>query len=138
MARRTGTKLLSYCWGGRPKGIPLTFWTEISWYRRVVLLLAALTPWVLASWLITGLYNPGGTFFFAFALLFVHGVPKVVKRRMYRKVAACDFLVCLDCGYHLRCLSERRCPECGTPFDPNEIKAKWLNWFGKASGSAHP
>lgn len=28
---------------------------------------------------------------------------------------------CLTCQYDLRKLSERRCPECGRAFDPNDI-----------------
>jgi hypothetical protein len=27
---------------------------------------------------------------------------------------------CIGCGYQLRGLTERRCPECGRPFDPND------------------
>ncbi len=32
---------------------------------------------------------------------------------------------CLLCGYDLRGLAERRCPECGTPFDPSEPGVPW-------------
>lgn len=30
---------------------------------------------------------------------------------------------CQRCGYHLRGLTEPRCPECGTPFDPTLLTA---------------
>lgn len=32
-----------------------------------------------------------------------------------------DDIHCPTCGYHLRGLTEHRCPECGNPFDPNEL-----------------
>jgi hypothetical protein len=32
-------------------------------------------------------------------------------------------LRCLECDYDLRGLTENRCPECGTPFDPEELRA---------------
>jgi hypothetical protein len=33
-----------------------------------------------------------------------------------------DFFYCLNCRYHLRGLTENRCPECGTPFDPDDSR----------------
>ncbi|MBN2559410.1 MAG: hypothetical protein JXQ75_00580 [Phycisphaerae bacterium] len=33
---------------------------------------------------------------------------------------------CLHCGYSLRGLTENRCPECGTPFDPQEMASSYL------------
>lgn len=33
---------------------------------------------------------------------------------------------CLRCGYSLRGLTENRCPECGTPFDPQEMASSYL------------
>ena len=38
-------------------------------------------------------------------------------RRARRRAAGC----CLSCGYSLTGLSERRCPECGTEFDPASV-----------------
>ena len=29
-------------------------------------------------------------------------------------------MFCLECGYPLDGLPEPRCPECGTPFDPDD------------------
>lgn len=34
--------------------------------------------------------------------------------------------VCKKCGYNLRGLRDPRCPECGTPFDPNLLNGKRL------------
>lgn len=31
---------------------------------------------------------------------------------------------CTECGYDLRGLPEPRCPECGTPFDPDDVDAE--------------
>ncbi len=33
---------------------------------------------------------------------------------------------CLHCGYSLRGLTENRCPECGNPFDPDEMANSYL------------
>jgi hypothetical protein len=33
---------------------------------------------------------------------------------------------CLRCGYWLRGLTERRCPECGKRFDPRDPRTMWL------------
>ncbi|MDM8009026.1 MAG: hypothetical protein QUV05_23040 [Phycisphaerae bacterium] len=33
---------------------------------------------------------------------------------------------CLRCGYSLRGLTENRCPECGTPFDPEQMASSYL------------
>jgi len=55
-------------------------------------------------------------------------VSSLLQRKMSRKIAALDYLVCLECGYNLRDLPEHRCPECGTPFVPDEVRAKWTEW----------
>ncbi|HRR87077.1 MAG TPA: hypothetical protein P5316_18865, partial [Phycisphaerae bacterium] len=33
---------------------------------------------------------------------------------------------CLHCGYSLRGLTENRCPECGAPFDRQEMASSYL------------
>ena len=35
-------------------------------------------------------------------------------------------MYCLGCGYNLRALTERRCPECGREFDPDS-QATWAH-----------
>ncbi len=45
------------------------------------------------------------------------------KRPRY-DTATQDDAVCLQCGYQLRGLTEHRCPECGTPFDPRALSKR--------------
>jgi len=53
-------------------------------------------------------------------------------------------ICCLHCGYSLRGLTEHRCPECGNPFDPEELASSYLPewprlmvWFLTACCLAH-
>ena len=41
--------------------------------------------------------------------------------------------MCRRCEYDLRGLSEPRCPECGTPFDPSKIKEQTLSPAGNVA-----
>jgi hypothetical protein len=45
---------------------------------------------------------------------------KRTRRRIRESLVSLGYAVCLQCGYDLRGLTENRCPECGTPFDPTE------------------
>ena len=45
---------------------------------------------------------------------------KPLRDRVRRELIARGIPVCLHCGYSLTGLSEPRCPECGTSFDPHE------------------
>lgn len=40
------------------------------------------------------------------------------RRHLRERLAARGVPICIPCGYDLRGLTEARCPECGTPFDP--------------------
>jgi hypothetical protein len=41
------------------------------------------------------------------------------RRILHDRLRERGIHTCVKCGYLLRGLSEPRCPECGTPFDPN-------------------
>jgi hypothetical protein len=43
-------------------------------------------------------------------------------------VLVTDDRTCLRCGYDLRALEERRCPECGLPFDPDGPPPPAVPW----------
>jgi len=46
--------------------------------------------------------------------------------RVRRTVKQQNYLLCLKCMYALRGLAPSGiCPECGTPFDANDLKEKW-------------
>ncbi len=41
-----------------------------------------------------------------------------LQREIRRELNSRGIPLCVHCGYDLTGLPERRCPECGTPFDP--------------------
>ena len=43
---------------------------------------------------------------------------KRIRRRLRIALNQLGVRTCLQCGYDLRGLTESRCPECGTPFEP--------------------
>jgi uncharacterized paraquat-inducible protein A len=45
---------------------------------------------------------------------------KPLRDQIRRELIERGIPVCLRCGYNLTGLSEPRCPECGTSFDPHE------------------
>lgn len=49
-------------------------------------------------------------------------VGRIAYRTMLRQERL-DAGQCTTCGYSLRGLPEPRCPECGTPFDPDPINS---------------
>lgn len=43
-----------------------------------------------------------------------------------RHPVSANTLYCLNCDYNLTGLTENRCPECGTPFDSEELLDEWV------------
>ena len=59
-------------------------------------------------------------------------------RRFRQRVRSSDYELCLECGYSLTGLGDRRaCPECGVDFTIEDVREKWRHWLrqGKASGT---
>jgi len=98
---------------------------------RLALVLAAGATWVFipslsGPW--TGDLVLGFVVFFCVALVIAHGpawcldkmtiTPVAIAFRHFRTHEPID--TCTACGYCLRGLTESRCPECGTYFDPEQ------------------
>ncbi|MBL8990377.1 MAG: hypothetical protein JNJ48_02220 [Phycisphaerae bacterium] len=55
----------------------------------------------------------------------------VLRRRLARACAAADHLLCTRCFHPLTGLdSPGRCPECGQPAEPRQVRETWLSVFG--------
>ena len=63
------------------------------------------------------------------ALIALNATWKRLKARMQHRLEDADFLLCLECGYDLRGQATRRCPECGTPFQPADLRRQWQQWL---------
>jgi predicted amidophosphoribosyltransferase len=55
--------------------------------------------------------------------------PRLVREKVLQELLEHDHQLCTACGYPLKALLDRRtCPECGTPFDPDGVRANWKFW----------
>ena len=51
-------------------------------------------------------------------------------RRIRKGVRDADYGVCLQCGFLLAGLPPKyKCPECGSPYDIEDVRATWRKWF---------
>lgn len=123
MLRRAFSK-----WLACPEHIPRAYWRFVGWYRVVLTVCSALSVGVICLWFLRGFDSIVPVLFYAVLLIFMWIVPGIMKRRLQRKLNECGRLMCLECGYDLRHLETRKCPECGTPFDPNRVVARWTAW----------
>lgn len=64
--------------------------------------------------LVTAWLCPAAMVALVIFVILVHKEVKLVRRQ--------EQGLCVGCGYDLRGLSEARCPECNTPFDPEMFK----------------
>lgn len=62
-------------------------------------------------------------------LLFFIWLGKGWYRRWCLRLKVSDYLLCYRCGYDLSATPQAsRCPECGQPFEPETLRAKWHDW----------
>ncbi len=60
-----------------------------------------------------------------------------VVSRLCREARENDGYLCLHCGYNLKGLPDQhRCPECGNPFDIEDVKEKWTAYLTASSPGA--
>jgi predicted RNA-binding Zn-ribbon protein involved in translation (DUF1610 family) len=117
-----------------PEGVPPAYWASIGWYRDVSTLAGfVLAPSVLLYVLLARSTLWTNLFFLCGSLL-VWFTPRFAARRWRRRLAECDFQVCLQCGYDLRHLETHRCPECGVRFEPRAVSLRWREWAAKRTG----
>lgn len=60
-------------------------------------------------------------------LLIILAAPVIALMLMHfhrKRIKLIERGFCAACGYDLRGLSQTRCPECASPFDPAEITAR--------------
>lgn len=105
----------------------------------MAILLAAVLGGFVLAWIGIGL--PGwtvwftqhgvGLLIFAASLLCVLSVRDSAVERFCRRAREHDYAICPECGYLLENLpANHKCPECGTPYDLNQIREVWGNVLG--------
>lgn len=56
-----------------------------------------------------------------------------------RQASENDYCLCLICGYCLKGLPEKhRCPECGTPYEIEDVKRHWSEYLGDRAARRPP
>jgi hypothetical protein len=123
--------LMQFLWGptAPPECVPRAYWDEIAWFRLSIRVLAVFAVALVGFYVITRRWQVPGLVFYWLFFPYYLVAPAVLRRRMRRKLAGNDFLLCPRCGYDLRQLVGERCPECGGPAKPDEVKAVWLRWL---------
>lgn len=136
-----------YLTGRCPKGMPRGQWERVSipkWPIMVSWLGAGIACAVFILVMLdiarTGLNPRTPTLFTmicAGVLFFVttgvlSAIPRYRERRFERTVCALEYGVCFNCGYSLQGLpKEHNCPECGDPYNKEELRREWKTWFAR-------
>lgn len=65
-------------------------------------------------------------------LITAYGIHVRARAKWIRDVKESDGALCPHCGYSLRGLADHQnCPECGRPYDLEQVRARWRNWLGR-------
>ena len=127
---RFANRFSSY-WYSCPSGMPTAYWRWIGWFRVTIAIGSVVAVAIVCHWFLAGRRHIVPHLFYGGFALYYLGVKHVLRRRFHRRVAALGYLVCTECGYDLRGLSDLcQCPECGVVLGTaSEIRKKWRTWF---------
>ncbi|MBI5764502.1 MAG: hypothetical protein HZA51_13355 [Planctomycetes bacterium] len=65
-------------------------------------------------------------------LISAYGIHVRARAKWIRALKESDGALCPHCGYSLRGLPDHQnCPECGRPYDLEQVRACWRNWLGR-------
>ena len=103
------------------------FWVGLAGYTcgigvAIAAILFSIRPWIYFS---GGIYGgivggiTGGSGVIIVTWLWRHRI----RRFLRQQLVAQGVPICLKCGYDVRGQTEPRCPECGTPFDAELLRA---------------
>jgi len=99
--------------------------TMVLWIVPIAIAIVLFTEFVLVP---RGLTWWGNVIFWP-TVVFYPSVCLWLRRQrirvdLRRQLAERGIPICIQCGYDTRGLTEHRCPECGTPFEPIEPKPR--------------
>jgi hypothetical protein len=131
----------------RPKNVTGAYWhwfqrwtpAVVLWFRLWTIATAVrgaafVVPLIFCLFDVTLLGSAPWTLWPFLVVYWLH--PFLVGRRariaFAREILEQEGMVCFDCGYNLKSLSDRHtCPECGTPYEKSALQARWLEWMAR-------
>ena len=155
MSRSSFMQFSTYVLGIAPPGTPPAYWASAARLRvalRAIVLLNTLIALVIIGALLLWLGTRRCPLVFQlaesysgylllglwiiFSVTMLYWLPRAHKARQRRFIQRHSYEVCTQCGYVLSGLpSVHECPECGTSYDVQDVRHRWIAWFDDSDGA---
>jgi len=120
----------------RPEWMPKPFWRRVVLWRNIYLTCGVLSVLLLMRFFFFQ-SDPNKYYFLAiyfavilFAAALFTVTPRILFRRLRDRLREHENSDCLECGYCLLGLAvDHKCPECGTSYRLDEVRAAWSHWI---------
>lgn len=117
-----------------PEWMPKVFWRRLIWAGRMSLVAYVIVLGLVSFNLASGSHSGLrlliiGSAFLCLVLMWTV-YPRVVLARFATWLRENDLLVCMECGYSLKGVSQAHtCPECGVSYEPEPLRNLWAFWL---------